>query len=261
MKFNYHTHTSRCMHAIGLDEEYVLHAIAAGFDEIGFSDHSPWPFIDFESDMRMHVNELDDYINNITKLKNKYKDKISIKIGFECEYYKIFMPWLKRTVKANEIDYLILGHHFNFPESTSPYYGATQDPQEVLNYANEVVQAMQTGLFSYVAHPDLFMRSYPKFDKTCEKASRYIIQASIDYNIPLEYNLLGLRQQVESEVPCYPHIEFWKLVGELGAKAVIGVDVHNPVHFHSDELYFIANKTLKKLNVEVVSSIRMFEYE
>ena len=32
MKYNYHTHTSRCFHARGTDEEYVLAAIEAGFD-------------------------------------------------------------------------------------------------------------------------------------------------------------------------------------------------------------------------------------
>ena len=34
-------HTYRCMHASGTDEEYVLSAIKNGYEEIGFSDHSP----------------------------------------------------------------------------------------------------------------------------------------------------------------------------------------------------------------------------
>ena len=40
-KTNYHMHTYRCMHASGTDEEYVLSAIKNGYEEIGFSDHSP----------------------------------------------------------------------------------------------------------------------------------------------------------------------------------------------------------------------------
>lgn len=39
---NYHTHTTRCMHAIGSEEEYILAAISAGYTELGFSDHTPW---------------------------------------------------------------------------------------------------------------------------------------------------------------------------------------------------------------------------
>ena len=44
MKANYHTHTARCGHATGTDEEYVLAAIEQGFDELVFSDHVPWPY-------------------------------------------------------------------------------------------------------------------------------------------------------------------------------------------------------------------------
>ena len=40
MKTNYHTHTTRCMHAVGSDEEYVLSAIKGGFQILGFSDHT-----------------------------------------------------------------------------------------------------------------------------------------------------------------------------------------------------------------------------
>ena len=44
MKTNYHTHTTRCMHAVGSDEAYVLSAIKGGFQILGFSDHTPWKY-------------------------------------------------------------------------------------------------------------------------------------------------------------------------------------------------------------------------
>lgn len=39
---NYHTHTSRCGHAVGEDEEYVINAIKSGIKVLGFSDHVPF---------------------------------------------------------------------------------------------------------------------------------------------------------------------------------------------------------------------------
>lgn len=42
--FNLHTHTYRCHHAKGTDEEYVIKAIENGYDLIGFSDHAPYLF-------------------------------------------------------------------------------------------------------------------------------------------------------------------------------------------------------------------------
>lgn len=44
MKHNFHTHTSRCQHAVGTDEAYVEAALDAGFDVLGFADHAPFPF-------------------------------------------------------------------------------------------------------------------------------------------------------------------------------------------------------------------------
>ena len=44
MKTNYHTHTTRCMHATGDDEDYVLSAIKGGYRILGFSDHTPWKY-------------------------------------------------------------------------------------------------------------------------------------------------------------------------------------------------------------------------
>ena len=42
MKHNYHTHTTRCHHAEGSDEDYIIEAIKAGYKTLGFSDHAPW---------------------------------------------------------------------------------------------------------------------------------------------------------------------------------------------------------------------------
>ena len=54
MRTNYHTHTTRCLHATGSDEEFVLSAIKGGYQELGFSDHTPWKYhTDYVSDIRM----------------------------------------------------------------------------------------------------------------------------------------------------------------------------------------------------------------
>ena len=47
MKANYHTHTQRCLHAKGAEEDYVRSALQAGMDILGFTDHAPFPDHDF----------------------------------------------------------------------------------------------------------------------------------------------------------------------------------------------------------------------
>jgi histidinol phosphatase-like PHP family hydrolase len=39
LDYCYHSHTTRCGHAYGSDEDYVEAAITNGFRVIGFSDH------------------------------------------------------------------------------------------------------------------------------------------------------------------------------------------------------------------------------
>ena len=107
-KTNYHMHTKRCMHASGSDEEYVKSAIKNGYEEIGFSDHSPWKYdSDFVAHMRMPLSQFDDYYASIAGLREKYKDQISIKIGLECEYFPKYMDWLKQFVVEKKLDYII----------------------------------------------------------------------------------------------------------------------------------------------------------
>ena len=109
-KNNYHTHTTRCYHASGKDEEYVKAAIKAGIKELGFSDHTPWHYdSSFKATMRMPENQLDGYIESILSLKEKYKDQISILVGLECEYFEKYIPWLKQMLEDKKIHYIIRG--------------------------------------------------------------------------------------------------------------------------------------------------------
>ena len=75
MKTNYHTHTTRCMHAVGSDEEYVLSAIKGGFQILGFSDHTPWKYrTSYVADMRMLPEELPEYIESLQYLNPEKPD-------------------------------------------------------------------------------------------------------------------------------------------------------------------------------------------
>ena len=64
MLTNYHTHTTRCGHAEGTEEEYILTALRCGYKVLGFSDHTPWAYATpgFVSRIRMLPSQLDDYV-------------------------------------------------------------------------------------------------------------------------------------------------------------------------------------------------------
>lgn len=259
MKYNYHTHTFRCHHAEGKDEEYVLKAIEAGYDEIGFSDHCAWPYKSFVSHIRMTTAEIEDYVESIRILQEKYKDKIRIKLGWECEYFAQHIEWLRGIIKKYGFDYIILGHHYSHYEIGGFYTGGSTTKEEIESYRDDLLAAMDTGLYSYIAHPDLYLKDYGRFDEDAERVTREIIKKAIETDTPLEYNLLGLSRSKADGRAGYPYPDFWRIAGEMGAKAVVGIDAHFPRDYFQEELRNEAFESLKAFGVKVTEEIRFFE--
>ena len=224
MKANYHSHTTRCRHARGTERELVEKAIENGFLIWGFSDHTPYPFPgEYYSTFRMYVNEFDSYANTILDLKKEYADDIEIHLGLEAEYYPAYFDKLLELVKDYPLEYLIMGQHFVGNEPNGFYSGAGHEDIAVIRaYADQVIEGMQTGRFSCLAHPELI--SYKGKDrKAYEEQIRHICRCVKETDVLLEVNFLGLFEKRH-----YPREEFWKIAGEEGCRAIFGIDAHDP---------------------------------
>ncbi|MEG1222759.1 MAG: histidinol-phosphatase [Bacilli bacterium] len=235
--YNYHTHTSRCGHAHGTDEEYVVAALEAGIKRLGFSDHVILPLI-HEPWIRGEYEKLDDYLASCAALKKKYAGKIEILTGFEAEYSKTYKDYYTELLRSKKVDYLILGQHCYFEDDKGIFYFREIDNKEkVQRYADDLCAGMESKLFKYVAHPDLFVTSLSKFDEFAKKISLQIIKCAKKCSMPLEINLGGVRypRGVKggwlSDICSYPYAPFWKLVKDFQVEIVIGVDAHWPTDF------------------------------
>lgn len=237
MYANYHTHTTRCNHAIGTEEEYIKKAIDSGMQILGFSDHVPYPFPKWHnSNFRMRIDELPDYVNTLKALREKYKDDIQILIGFETEYYPAYFNQLIEILDGYDYDYLILGQHFLESETSGIYSGNKTNDEAVLEgYVNQTIEAMETGRFSYLVHPDII--NYIGSDEIYSKHMKRLCVAAKRLNIPLEINFLGMKEGRN-----YPCDKFFKIVGEVGNQVVFGSDAHNPEDVYNEEVY---NKCVK----------------
>ncbi len=225
MKENFHTHTARCRHAIGTEEEYVQQAIAGGLEVLGFSDHTPFRFPgNYYSHMRMYPEELQDYVSTVLALKEKYAGQIDIRLGLEVEYYPDRIPALLDMIAPFGIEYLLLGQHWCGNEQNEPYNGRpTEDVTLLTRYCDQVIAGMRTGLFSYVAHPDLL--HFVGDPKAYDTQMTRLCLAARELSMPLELNFLGLREHRQ-----YPREDFWKIAGEVGCQVVFGCDAHEPQH-------------------------------
>ena len=230
MKSNYHTHTARCGHAVGEDEAYVAAAVRQGFDILGFSDHMPWPYKGGyrHPSVRMDVNRMDEYLSSVRALREKYAGKIQILTGFECEYFPEYMGWLGEIKEAKKLDYLILGNHYDTSDEFGMYFGAVSTPQELRRYVDMTIAGLRTGLFVYLAHPDLFMRRWPRFDENVRAAALDLCACCLELGIPMEYNVHDRYLYPRTHHLDYPDASFFEIVREAGVPVLIGIDAHDP---------------------------------
>lgn len=223
--YNYHNHTYRCNHAKGSDEEYVVSAIENGYTAMGFSDHAPYIFPKgHKSGFRIDLSYARDYVESVRSLKEKYKDKIDIKLGFEVEYYPQLFEQEIKFLAEFEYDYIILGQHFtdNEYEQYAKYSGNQTTSTATLDkYISQLLLGAKSGYFSYVAHPDLI--NYIGDKDIYIKKMRYMLEELKKINIPIEFNFLGYTDKRN-----YPNKVFWEAVAEIGNPVVIGLDAHDP---------------------------------
>ena len=261
MLTNYHTHPYRCGHAAAVpDEDYVRQALETGFQILGFSDHTPWPYRSgfLNPGVRMPLPELPEYLASIRSLREKYAGKIQILLGLECEYFPEYLDWLRGV--RSELDYLILGNHFALTdEPGATAFSIASTPEAVEEYTEDTLAGMRTGLFSYLAHPELVLAQYPAFDAVTERCAVRLCREAKQLDLPLECNLYGMikRENGVFSGLGYPCREFWQIAAAEGCRAVIGFDAHRPQQLAELTHYSAARSMLEELGLPIVEELSL----
>ena len=247
---NYHTHTKRCGHAEGEEREYIEEAIRGGYRILGFADHTPYPFpADYHSGIRMGVDELEDYVTTLTDLQKEYEKDIRIEIGLEVEYYPAYFDALLEVTHAYPIRYFLLGQHFMGNEIGESHVShEITDVKELQRYYAQVAEAMRTGRFLYVAHPDLI--HFTGEEDAFRTEARKICQLAKELHIPLEINFLGLYEGRN-----YPNPLFWQIVSETGNDVVFGADAHKPAMTVNPVAERMAREMASRLHLHVLEEL------
>ena len=262
IKSNWHTHTARCGHAVGTDEEYVVKAIEAGIKRLGFSDHAPYPGVHQEGH-RMNYENLEDYVDSINNLKEKYKDQIEIYIGLEVEYLEDYLDILKEYRKR--FDYLIIGQHtFEFhPTQIEDAYYITEK-EGLLKYCEFIEKGCELGLVDCIAHPDVCLKSYPQIDDTARLVAERLADISLKYKIPLEANCgSGVKREKkiykDGERYAYPTKAFFEIFAKKNCEVIYGLDIHNPEFFGTDIYLDRVKDILKESGCKAIDEYDMIE--
>ncbi|MGN0906913.1 MAG: PHP domain-containing protein, partial [Bullifex sp.] len=163
IRYNLHTHSFYCGHGSGKLSEYRDEALQLSLELLGFSEHCPLP------DRRFSKSRMDNSMMVVYEADSRAQDSSDIKVltGYECDWSPCYRSYYEDLLESGRADYLITGTHFvqspdgHFRSVFNPGLGAG----DLAEYGKTVIGAMESGLFSFVAHPDLFMGSYRKWDE------------------------------------------------------------------------------------------------
>lgn len=191
-----------------------------------------------------------EYVDTIRSLRTEFPN-MEIPIGLEAEYYPKYFPELVSMLKDSGIEYLLLGQHFLDNEigafgSSSP----TADVTLLKKYCDQTKDAMQTGLFTYFAHPDLihFVGSTQEY----QAHIRGLCREAKACGLPLEINLLGIEKGRH-----YPNITFWRLAAEENCDVIFGCDTHDPAALLKRESEERAMSMVRELGLTLLNRVNL----
>ncbi len=224
---DYHTHTPLCQHAAGHPKEYAAHAATLGLAEIGISDHNPMP--ERFDEWRMLREEMPAYFAMVEEARAS--SPIPVRLGMECDFLPGREGWIEEISSWAEWDYLIGSVHYILPDwdVDNPTKLSRWDDYPVEQvwdlYWSALAKCAGSGLFDFIAHPDLVKKFGRKPAGDLRGYYEATIAAAASTGTLIELSTAGLRKECRE---LYPASEFLLMAKEAGLGLVINSDAHSP---------------------------------
>lgn len=247
---NYHTHTRWCKHAVGEIEDYIEMAIQHGMRELAITEHVPHE--DNLDKRRLQWEEFASYNAALDEAVRRYADKIKVYKGFECEYYPESMAAYQMFQEEYGYELFVLGQHRTGKNREIDHFDS-KGKKELISYADTVSEALETGQFHFLAHPDLVLVGYSQWDDYAKGALQQVFNTCERLNIPVEINANGLR-----DGRAYPSVDAFKLSKNYNLRYLINSDAHHPEHMVGTPI-IAAQEFAKKLDITVMPYFNDFK--
>jgi len=233
MLTDYHTHTFRCGHAVGVLSEYIECAIAKGIGEIGLTDHL-WLY--FEEPARrdprwaMPEEQYAEHYAEMVAMRDHYRGRINVRVSVEADYIEGAEEQLMAILGRFEFDYVLGSVHFmdgwliDDPEQAHRYR-EERIAEIYRRYYRRLQKAISLGAFDLLAHFDL----PKKFGFLPEEDLSDIVGETLDMvreaDLAIEVSTAGLRKPAGE---LYPNA--W-ILGEMYRREIpisLSSDAHDP---------------------------------
>lgn len=224
---DYHMHTCYSGDSEANPREHVLQAIKMNLDEICFTDHR-----DFDYPIDSFELDIDNYYQEISKLKEEFKDKIVIKWGIEIGLDLNYKEEIEALIAKYPFDYVIGSIHvINHQEF---YYGdffkgKTKEEAHRQFFMETLKCVKEFNCFNVLGHLDYIVRYGPYENRTVnhelyQDIIDEIFKTLISKNKGIEVNTSGYR---DLKTCGFPNFEQVKRYYDLGGRIItIGSDSH-----------------------------------
>jgi len=242
---NFHSHCTFC-DGRNHPEDFIKFAVAKHFRAYGFSSHSPLPF---ETFWNMSACDMDEYINEITRLKEKYEDLIEIYLGMEIDFldetYNASIPYFRSLpleYRIGSVHFLsrglplieenvvcIDGPYEEFALAIEQHYrGSVRLITE--DFFLNSMQMVENGGFDIVGHLDKIYQNgirHPDFDIHTvwyQKLLETYIDLIAEKGLIVEINTKNFVRKQQT----FPHINTLKLLHKHRIPIMVNSDCHSP---------------------------------
>ena len=256
---NLHTHSLYCDGSHS-PEDMVLSAIENNFDSLGISSHGP---INDKTDWNIKQDKVEEYIEEINRLKKKYKDKIEIFLGMELDYIPdigftdLCLSLMKR------LDYYIGSVHYLGTYKNGIMWTVDYNIEELLtgideSFEGNIRKAVETYYETIsemaeryqppiIGHLDLFNKNNKDNILFDERENWYVLAVKKCLNVikntssVIEINTGGIARNNNKEQ--YPSALILKMMKERNIPVMVNSDAHTAdnIACKFNDMYKLAN--------------------
>ena len=241
--YNLHTHSQYCDGHAPM-EEFVTEAIAQGFTHLGFTPHSP---VSVESPVNMSREQVQQYFDEVERLRGIYGDRISLYTAMEIDYvgmgdgpasdyftrlpldYRIgsvhFIPSFDNPSQYIDID----GRFARFKEKMGQYFHGDIE-RVVRSYFTQSMAMVQAGGFDVIGHLDKIGLNASLYSPGIDQEEWYkqlvneLFEAVMDHHLVVEVNSKALAEHHR----LFPDVGYADLLCKYDVPVLFNSDAHYP---------------------------------
>ena len=210
LRIDYHVHESHSGDAKeSTIKDYIMKAEIIGIDEIAFTTHLLFSTPDIHISIK--INEIESYIKEIEQAQQN--TSVSLLKGFEVDYIPSDEKKIEKIIDEYSLD-IILGsvHYVNGNDIGSKsnsikYFKGRALSKAADEYYGVWKQAVETGLFDVMAHPDYWRKHvaqvHPRTLKWIDYGSTInsALDSLLSYGVGLEINTSGFKHGLGTNFP------------------------------------------------------------